>query len=217
MNPLPSRLLVVTDRHGAAVPLARRVGAALAGGARWVWLRDRDLPEEERAVLAADLIGPIRAAGGRLTIGRDVALAARVGADGAHLGEAAAVASARTRLGAGALIGVSAHSLPDVAAAREAGADYVTLSPIFTTASKPGYGPALGLDGVRAAVPLGVPVMALGGIEPGTARACLEAGAAGVAVMGGLMRAASPDEAARDLLDALDLERDARAQPVSPG
>src|SRR3954471_16358019 len=113
MNPLPSRLLVVTDRHGAAVPLAQRVGAALAGGARWFWLRDRDLPDAARAALAADLIGLVRPAGARLPIGRDVALAAQVGADGVHLGEAAAVASARARLGAEALIGVSAHSLPD--------------------------------------------------------------------------------------------------------
>ncbi len=106
--------------------------------------------------------------GGALTIGRDVELAARVGAAGVQLGAAADVAPARVRLGRGVLLGVSAHSLDDVRAAREAGADYATLSPIFLTASKPGYGPALGLDSVRAAAAI-LPTVALGGIDPTTA------------------------------------------------
>ena len=62
----------------------------------------------------------------------------------------------------------------------------MTLSPIFASASKPGYGPALGLERlaeVAAVSPL--PVIALGGIEDeGSVRACLDAGAAAVAVMG---------------------------------
>ena len=70
----------------------------------------------------------------------------------------------------------------------------MTLSPIFASASKPGYGPALGLERlgeVAAASPL--PVIALGGIEDeGSVRACLDAGAAAVAVMGAAMRAADP-------------------------
>ncbi|GJD99544.1 thiamine phosphate synthase [Methylobacterium isbiliense] len=213
MNPLPSRLLVVTDRHGAAMPLPDRIGAALAGGARWIWLRDRDLPDDERAALAAALIGQVAAAGGRLTIGRDVALAERIGADGVHLGEAAAVAPARARLGARALLGLSAHSLSEVAAAREVGADYVTLSPIFASASKPGYGPALGLEGLRAACRLGLPVLALAGVTPATAPACLRAGAAGIAVMGGVMRAEDPAAAARDLLAACGHAQDELGGP----
>ncbi|GJE54134.1 thiamine phosphate synthase [Methylobacterium thuringiense] len=101
------------------------------------------------------------------------------------------------------VVGVSAHSLGDVRRAREAGADYATLSPIFTTASKPGYGPALGLDGLHEAAAIGLPVVALGGIAPEHAVACREAGAAGIAVMGGIMRAADPAAATRRYLQAL--------------
>jgi thiamine-phosphate pyrophosphorylase len=199
---LPSRLLVVTDRHGAATPLTERVAAALAGGAQWIWLRDRDLPETERAALAEEVAGLVGRAGGRLGIGRDVELAARLGADGVHLGGAAAIPAARARLGGGAVIGVSAHSLAEVAAAREAGADYATLSPIFATRSKPGYGPALGLDALHAAAATGLPVLALGGIDPAAAAACRAAGASGVAVMGGVMAAPDPAAAVRALLAA---------------
>ncbi|AWN53440.1 thiamine phosphate synthase [Methylobacterium sp. 17Sr1-1] len=185
---LPARLLIVTDRHGCPEPLADRVAACLAAGARWIWLRDRDLPAPERAVLAETLAGQVARVGGALTIGRDVELAARVGAAGVQLGEAGAVAAARARLGRGALLGVSAHSLSDVRAAREAGADYVTLSPIFLTASKPGYGPALGLEVLREAAEV-MPVVALGGVDADTASACRKVGAIAVAVMGKVMRA----------------------------
>ncbi|TNC10429.1 thiamine phosphate synthase [Methylobacterium terricola] len=185
---LPARLLIVTDRHGCPEPLETRVAACLAAGARWIWLRDRDLPGPERAALAEALAGQVARAGGALTIGRDVELAARVGAAGVQLGAAADVAAARARLGRGALLGVSAHSLAEVRAAREAGADYATLSPIFLTASKPGYGPALGLDVLREAAAL-MPIVALGGIDAGTALSCCEVGAAAVAVMGVVMRA----------------------------
>ena len=203
---LPSPLLVVTDRHGAARPLVETVGAALDGGARWVWLRDRDLDPAARADLARALRALLDRVGGSLVIGADAALAAEIGAAGVHLGAAqgaAGVAEARRRLGAGGLIGVSAHGPAEVAAAAEAGADYATLSPVFATASKPGYGPALGLEGLRAAARIGLPLMALGGVGPDAARACREAGAAGVAAMGGLMRAADPGAQTRRLLAAL--------------
>ena len=71
----------------------------------------------------------------------------------------------------------------------------MTLSPIFASASKPGYGPALGLErlGEVAAAVHPMPVIALGGIEDEAGvRACLDAGAAAVAVMGAVMRAADP-------------------------
>ncbi|MBY0299901.1 MAG: thiamine phosphate synthase, partial [Methylobacterium sp.] len=169
--------------------------------------------DDERAALAIDLVGRVRAAGGHLTIGRDVALAERIGADGVQLGDAATVPAARRRLGPRALIGISAHAVPEIAAARDAGADYVSLSPIFPSASKPGYGPALGLEGLRAACRLGLPVLALGGVTPATAPACLHAGAAGIAVMGGVMRAEDPAAAARDLLAACGHAQDELGGP----
>jgi thiamine-phosphate pyrophosphorylase len=175
---LPSRLLLVTDRHQAAAPLDEIVSEAIAAGARWIWLRDRDLPPAERAY------------GAKLSVGGDVALAAEIAADGVHLPAGASIAAARARLGARARIGVSAHHDAEVAAAAAAGADYATLSPIFATASKPGYGPALGVAALARAAPHGLPVLALGGVTPERMDDCLNAGAAGIAVMGEVMRAA---------------------------
>jgi thiamine-phosphate pyrophosphorylase len=185
----PARLLVVTDRHQARRPLPELVADLLDAGVRWVWLRDRDLPGDERRILAASLGAAVRSyPGAALTIGADADLAAETGAVGVHLRSADTVADARRRLGARALIGVSAHTLDDARAAARAGADYVTLSPIFASASKPGYGPALGIAALREARPIGLPVVALGGVTAGTAPACLDAGAAAVAIMGEAMR-----------------------------
>jgi len=72
-----------------------------------------------------------------------------------------------------------------------AGADYVTVSPVFLTVSKPGYGPALGTDGLaRIVARVAGPVIALGGVTAANAASCRAAGAQGVAVMGEVMRAA---------------------------
>ena len=190
-RPLPSRLLVVTDRHQAPRPLPDLCEDLFAAGLRWLWLRDRDLPSDERRALARDLARRAVRHGATLAIGADVDLAADVGA-GVQLGMgpdlAADVAAARLRLGAGALVGVSAHRLADLAAALVAGADYATLSPIFPSASKPGYGPALGLAALREAAAVGLPILALGGVSVETAKTCLATGAAGVVLMGLAMR-----------------------------
>ncbi len=78
-------------------------------------------------------------------------------------------------------------------------------SPIFLTESKPGYGPALGLDALAAAAAAAPgPVIALAGITPDNAAACLAAGAHGVAVMGEVMRSPDPEETVRRLLAAIE-------------
>jgi thiamine-phosphate pyrophosphorylase len=82
------------------------------------------------------------------------------------------------------------------------------LGPVHETASKPGYGPALGVEGVRliaSATP--VAIIAVGGITPGRVADVMSAGAAGVAVMGNVMRASDPGAEIRALLAALAGQR----------
>jgi thiamine-phosphate pyrophosphorylase len=199
MRLLPSRLLVITDRHQAGAAIETIADAVGRGGGRWLMLRDRDLPPAERASLAARLADIARRHGMHLSIGADVELAASLRAS-VHLQSAAAVAFARARLAQAAVIGVSAHSATEVAAAAAAGADYVTLSPIFSTDSKPGYGPALGLSAIAGTAKLGLPVLALGGILAERVGLCLTAGAVGVAVMGEIMRSDDPRRTVGDIV-----------------
>jgi len=201
-GPLPGPLLVITDRHQAHQPLETIAAEVGRGGGRWLMFRDKDLPARERRELAGRLAKIAAEQGFALSVSADVDLACAVGAAGVHLQAATQVARARERL-ADAIIGVSAHSVADVAAAAAAGADYVTLSPIYLTESKPGYGPALGIEALRAAAGHGIPVLALAGVTSATAAACLAAGADGVAVMGEVMRADDPARIVRDLVEAL--------------
>ena len=200
--PIPP-LLVISDRSQAQRPLSEIAAAAFAGGCRWFSLREKDMPATERRALLAELVALGRRCDATVMVHDDLDAAIAVGAGGVHLPGGSDPAAARKRWPRG-LIGVSAHSAVEAAALLAGGADYVTISPIFLTDSKPGYGPALGLDGVAATVAMAKgPVVALAGINPGNARACLDAGAAGIAVMGEVMRAADPEATVRALVAAI--------------
>lgn len=181
-GPLP-RLLVVTDRRQARAPLPEVVAAAVAGGARWVLLREKDLPRAERAELARQLRVVLAPVGGRLVVAGPDPL----GGSAVHL-----AAHDPPVVGADWLVGRSCHNLSELT--RLTTEDYVTVSPVYASASKPGYGPALGTTGLAELCRhAGRPVLALGGIEsPAQVAACRRAGAAGVAVMGAVMRATDP-------------------------
>lgn len=181
----------------AAQPLTDVVAAALDGGCRWVLVREKDLPPDALENLVSEITVLARPCDATVSVSGAAAIAEKAGARGVHLPQAetgrAAVADARDRLGPNALVGVSAHCLDEAEAAVQDGADYVTFSPIFLTASKPGYGPALGLDGLtEAAAQLSIPVLALAGVDTSNAADCRQAGAAGIAVMGTIMRARDP-------------------------
>jgi thiamine-phosphate pyrophosphorylase len=199
-RPLPSPpLLVISDRSQARRPLPEIAAAAFRGGCRWFSLREKDLPAAERHALLAGLITLGRDHGAVVGVHDDLDTAA----DAVHLPGGSDPAAARRRL-PDALIGVSAHTPAEAAARLRAGAGYATLSPIFLTDSKPGYGPALGLDGLTQAARLtDGPIVALAGITPANAASCLTAGAAGIAVMGEVMRADDPEAVVRALVRAI--------------
>ena len=164
--PLP-RLLVLTDRAQAAPrSLVEVVRGAVAGGARAVVLREKDLTRVERAEIAAQLRSAV-----------DVLLVASdplIPADGVHLAATDPMPDPRPTL-----VGRSCHDADEIARAVAEGCDYVTVSPVFASASKPGYGPPLGVDGLRElATGADIAIYALGGVTPDRARACIDAGRA---------------------------------------
>jgi thiamine-phosphate diphosphorylase len=176
-------VVVVTDRRQARWPLPDVIRAAADGGARWVVLREKDLPRDERAALAEELRAVLSPYGGRLIVAGPDPL----GGDAVHLSAAGPYPPPAL-----ALVGRSCHDESELR--RMSTEDYVTLSPVFPSRSKPGHGPPLLPDGLaRLIARAGKPVLALGGVEtPERAAACRAAGAAGVAVMGAVMRASDP-------------------------
>jgi thiamine-phosphate pyrophosphorylase len=201
---LPAPLLVITDRKAAARPLEEVVAQALRGGCRWLSLREKDLGHDDRVALLGRIVALGRPLGATITVHGDIEAAASAGAGGVHLPAGGSPEQARARLGERALIGLSVHSAVEAATAAPA-ADYVTLSPIFPSISKPGYGPALGVESLADAVARSrASIVALGGIAADNLAQCCAAGVAAVAVMGAVMAAADPEAATAALVKALD-------------
>ena len=214
---VPAPILLITDRAQARRPVAEVVAGALEGGCRWVSVREKDLAAPEQVALAREIIRIALPFEARIMLHGDPRLAARTRCAGVHLPAGGDIRAARRLLGPNAWVSISAHGQDEALAAADRGADAVSLSPIFASASKPGYGPALGLERlarIAAASPL--PVVALGGIEDEVrVRACLEAGAAAVAIMGAAMRAADPAAVFARLARATRLDGVVSQDPVS--
>ncbi|MCC7346715.1 MAG: thiamine phosphate synthase [Variibacter sp.] len=202
---LPSPpLLVITDRQQARAPLETILQAIFSAGCRWASLREKDLPQTQQRALAARLAPVARRHGATLTLHGSPELARAAGLDGVHLAAGGDAKAARALLGPRALIGISIHGEAEAMRLDPAEVDYAVAGPAFATASKPGYGPALGVEGlVRIARAAPVPVLPVGGIDTTNAGGLMRAGAAGIAVMGGLMRSADPAGETRRLLQAL--------------
>lgn len=206
------RLLVLTDRRQSAEAgrrLAETVAAAVAAGAPAVLLREKDLPPDRRRALADELAAIATWHGARLLVASDAELAAAVGAAGVHLAatdDLPASGGGGREVDGNWLVGRSCHDHGEVTGAVAEGLDYVTVSPVAPTPSKPGYGPALGRDGLGAlsAAAGRVPVLALGGVDASNAADLRDAGAHGAAVMGAVMRAADPAAVVRRLRRVLD-------------
>jgi thiamine-phosphate pyrophosphorylase len=197
-------LLLVTDRRQARRSLAEVVAAAMTAGGRWVSLREKDLAEDEQIVLARNLLPIARRHGACLMLHGEATLAKIAGVDGVHLPSGADVAAARALLGPEKLIGVSIHTVGEAEAADPAIVDYALAGPAFETPSKPGYGPEIGRKGLaEIAAAARVPILAIGGINTVRVAEVIAAGCAGVAVMGGVMRATDPAQQVAALVATL--------------
>jgi thiamine-phosphate pyrophosphorylase len=191
---LPRVLVVADSEHTGGRPLLAVLREAVAGGARAVWLRDKHAAPGDRRRLAEDLAEMLHAVGGVLIASPGPGSEA---ADGAHLGATDPWPGGPVEVA----VGRSCHSHQELSRASAEGCQWATLSPVYPSVSKPGYGPALG-SAALAGAPL--PTWALGGVDAENAAGCLESGAAGVAVLGAVMRSPDPAAAFAKIRDRLD-------------
>jgi thiamine-phosphate pyrophosphorylase len=127
----------------------------------------------------------------------DVEAALQLGADGVHLGRDDP--GVERALEAGLVLGTSAASVAEARAGEAVGAAYVGAGPVWATPTKPDADPPIGIGGLAEICrAVSVPVIAIGGVDASNAAACIQAGAAGVAVV----RAARDAAAVRAAIDA---------------
>ena len=200
--PLPSLVLISDAARLGEDRFFQVLRSAVAAGLPALQVREPSWPARRLRRFVQRIQGE---AGKDLMVfvNRATNIVADLGLDGLHVGggDPTCVRDARTVLGEGVLIGYSAHTTEELALAREAGANYCYLSPVFAPLSKPATSPAMGLEGFRDAcssAPL--PVYALGGIRPSHVRGARQAGACGVAVIGSILDATDPAKVTREFL-----------------
>lgn len=195
-------LYAVTDRSWLrGRTLAFCVEEALKGGATFVQLREKNASFEERCELARQIIPICRLHGVPFVVNDDVETALAVGADGVHVGQDdMACAEARRRLGPDAIVGVSAQTVEQAIAAERAGASYLGVGAVMPTATKPDAVDVSldDLDAICRAV--SIPVVAIGGLNPGTVGNLAGALVDGVAVVSALFAADDIQSQARELV-----------------
>ena len=181
------------------------VEAVVAGGARLVQLRAKDMPSGELVELARAVKLCAERAGARLIVNDRADVARLVGAAGVHLGQQDLPPdAARAIVGPDAVVGLSTHNAAQLdAALRAGGIDYVAFGPIFATASKRDADPVQGLANLAAArARCRLPLVAIGGIDRRTIAAVLASGVDAAAVIGAIAGADDAAAATRDLLAA---------------
>jgi thiamine-phosphate pyrophosphorylase len=196
-------LVVITDRDcGPRRTVLEVVRSAVRAGAPAIQLRDKHGDARDLLDLALSIRDETSRAGALFFVNDRVDVALASGADGVHLGDDdLPVSAVRSITPAGFLIGRSVDGTVDAGVAAAEGADYLGAGPVSATPSKVDAGLAMGVAGVEAVCrAVDLPVVAIGGVDVSNARRIAHAGAAGVAVIRAVMRAADPGEVVTALL-----------------
>jgi len=199
-------LYFVTDERFCEGKFEETIAAAIRGGVSIVQLREKDL-ETGAFYERARALGEItKASGIPLIINDRIDIALAVQADGVHLGQTdMPIGIARALLGPDSIIGVSVSTIEEAVVAERDGADYLGISPVFTTPTKTDISAPLGLDGIeQIRHRVNIPMVGIGGIKINNAENVLRAGCDGIAVVTAIMASDDPEKASRELRKIVD-------------
>ncbi len=187
------------------VDLVDAVREFVRAGGRMVSLRCSGGDDRYLVDAGIELAGLLTSVRGHFLVHRRVDIAILSGADGVHLpSKGLSPSEVRNLVGGSVVLGRSCHDRDEIARCSGGRCTFATLGPCFESVSKPGYGPGISLDEfAEISADAEVDVYALGGVLPENLFEVIDAGAAGVAVVGGILGADSPFDATRAYIDAL--------------
>jgi len=214
MSPLDLSLHVVLDPG-----LCRRMSmvetavAAVAGGAGVIQLRDKTASTAQLVQTGRAIRRALAGSAARLIVNDDVEAALAIDADGLHVGQRdLPVRAAREALAPGKLLGLSVESLAQATSVDPSLVDYVGVSPVFATSTKPDHAPPVGLAGLRLiALASPVPCVAIGGLTAQNVAVVMAHGAVGAAVVSAVCGQPDPEAAAREILGVIHRWRQDRS------
>jgi len=184
------KIYPITDRRISGLSHTEQVEKLIAGGARFIQLREKHLAPKDFYSEAEKVLAFARPRNAKIIINDRVDLALALKTDGVHLGQDDLTpGAARQILGESAIIGFSTHSVEQAIAAVKFPVDYIAIGPIFETSTKENPDAVVGIEGLRhVRKSIGsFPLVAIGGITHENARLCLKAGADSVAVISCLL------------------------------
>ena len=178
-------LYAVTDRawlNGRT--LYEQVEEALQGGATFIQLREKNLDQEHFMEEAVELKKLCRQYHVPFVINDNVEIAARIDADGVHVGQSDMEAGdVRSKLGPDKILGVSAQTVEQAVLAEKRGADYLGVGAVFRTGSKADADDVSHETLKAICEAVSIPVIAIGGISVNNASQLKETGICGIAVI----------------------------------
>ena len=189
----------VTDRTWLGKrTLAQQVEDALKGGATMVQLREKELTGTELETLARQVQRVCADYGVPFIVNDDVDLAAKIGADGVHVGQDDMNAGeARKILGPDRIVGVTTKTVAQAQAAVAAGADYLGSGAVFGSSTKKNAKPMTMEQFREICGSVDVPVVAIGGVCADNMHLLAGCGMAGFAVVSGIFAAENIEDATR--------------------
>ena len=194
-------LYAVTDRSWLnGQTLCEQVEQALKGGVTFLQLREKELDDQEFLEEAQVIQQLCRKYQVPFLINDNVALAAKIGADGVHVGQSdMAAGEARAKLGTDRIIGVSARTVEEALEAQRQGADYLGVGAVFHTGSKSDAAEVdhQVLRDICSAVD--IPVIAIGGITRDNVAQLKHSGECGIAVISAIFAQKNIEAAASEL------------------
>ncbi len=199
-------LYLVTDRDLMSTEtLEQAVEDACKGGVTLVQLREKHASRLEFVDLAYRVKRICDKYGVPLIINDEPEIAVEIGAAGVHVGQEDLEASrVREIVGPDAIVGVSAATVAEAQAAQRAGADYLGVGGIASTATKPEAG-VLTIEELREIVEsVDIPVVAIGGVNARTIPGLLGMGLAGYSIVSAIIAADDIEAASRELRSLID-------------
>ena len=182
-------LYAVTDRRWLkdGETLVTRTEEAIDGGVTFVQLREKDLDEENFEREGRELKELCRKRGVPFVINDNVELAAKLDADGVHVGQSDMEAlDVRKIIGGDKILGVSAQTVEQAVTAEKHGADYLGVGAVFPTGSKDDAA-EVSYDTLKAIChAVKIPVIAIGGITEENVTELSKSGICGIAVISAL-------------------------------
>ncbi len=184
-----------------------QIQSVVMGGGNWVQLRMKEEPAESIEQVAVEGLSFCMDNGATFIMNDHVDIAAKIGADGVHLGKNdMSPDKARDILGPQAIIGGTANTFEDIERLARLGVDYIGLGPFRFTETKKNLSPVLGTEGYQAILNqckdagINLPIIAIGGLLPADLPELFTTGIHGVAISSFITKSEQPGASTLNLL-----------------